>query len=129
MTPPTITGFNEACTEGLDPPLAVTSADRLKAGWMAANRAREEGDSDAESHIETLLNGLPPHCALVTALDGHPTTLSWLGSVRGQRVRPLGVEQFGQTGTIADLYCVHGIDCAAIVRAAQAVAPARRASR
>ena len=109
--------------------LAITSADRLKAGWMAANRAREEGDSDAESHIETLLNGLPPHCALVTALDGHPTTLSWLGSVRGQRVRPLGVEQFGQTGTIADLYCVHGIDCAAIVRAAQAVAPARRASR
>ena len=109
--------------------LAITSADRLKAGWMAANRAREDGDSEAEAHIETLLNGLPPHCALVTVLDGHPTTLSWLGSVRGQRVRPLGVEQFGQTGTIADLYRVNGIDSAAIIRAAQAVAPARRVSR
>ncbi len=106
--------------------LAITSADRLKAGWMAANRAREAGDDEAEAHIETLLDGLPPHCALVTVLDGHPTTLSWLGSVRGQRVRPLGVEQFGQTGTIADLYRVHGIDCAAIVRAAQAMAPAAR---
>jgi len=109
--------------------LAITSADRLKAGWMAANRAREDGDGEAEAHIESLLNGLPPHCALVTVLDGHPTTLSWLGSVRGQRVRPLGVEQFGQTGTIADLYRVNGIDSAAIIRAAQAVAPARRVSR
>ncbi len=109
--------------------LAVTSADRLKAGWMAANRAREAGDAAARSHIETLFADLPSHCGLVTVLDGHPTTLSWLGSVRGQKLRPLGVEQFGQTGSIADLYRANGIDAAAIIRAAQAIAPARAVTR
>ena len=109
--------------------LAVTSADRLKAGWMAANRTREAGDRTARSHIETLFADLPSHCALVTVLDGHPTTLSWLGSVRGQKLRPLGVEQFGQTGSIADLYRANGIDAAAIIRAAQAIAPARAVTR
>ena len=104
--------------------LAITSADRLKAGWMAANRAREAGDTKARSHIETLFAALPPHCALVTVLDGHPATLSWLGGVRGQKLRPLGVEQFGQTGSITDLYRLNGIDTAAIVSAAQAVARA-----
>ena len=106
--------------------LAVTSADRLKAGWTAANRAREAGDDIAESHIESLLADLPPHCAMVTVLDGHPTTLSWLGGVRGQKLRPLGVEHFGQTGSIAELYRTYGIDSAAIIKAAQAVAPGRR---
>ncbi|TCT05583.1 transketolase [Aquabacter spiritensis] len=105
--------------------LAVTSADRLNAGWTAASRARERGRSEAESHVERLLAPLPRHCGLVTVLDGHPATLGWLGSVHGHRVRALGVEHFGQTGTLQDLYRHHGIDSAAIVAAAQAVAPGR----
>jgi pyruvate dehydrogenase E1 component len=35
--------------------LAVTSADRLSAGWHAAQRAREQGDPEARRHIESLL--------------------------------------------------------------------------
>ena len=101
--------------------LAVTSADRLNAGWTAAQRARERGRADARSHIERLLDGLPGHCGLVTVLDGHPATLAWLGAVRGHRVRALGVEHFGQTGSIADLYRHYGIDANAIIAAAQAV--------
>ncbi|MEN0076855.1 MAG: transketolase, partial [Paracraurococcus sp.] len=105
--------------------LAVPSADRLHAGWLAAQRLREEGKQDAVSHIERLLAPLPGHCALVTVLDGHPTTLSWLGSVQGHRLRALGVERFGQTGTIQDLYGKHGLDVRAIVAAAEAAAPGR----
>jgi pyruvate dehydrogenase E1 component len=105
--------------------LAVTSADRLNAGWTAAARARERGLVHAASHVERLLAGLPRHCALITVLDGHPATLAWLGSVAGHRVRALGVEHFGQTGTIADLYAHHGIDANSIVAAAEAVAPGR----
>ncbi|OYX10927.1 MAG: hypothetical protein B7Z15_12755, partial [Rhizobiales bacterium 32-66-8] len=93
--------------------------------WTAASRARERGLSHAESHVERLLAPLPRHCGLVTVLDGHPATLGWLGSVQGHRVRALGVEHFGQTGTLADLYRHHGIDSAAIVAAAQAIAPGR----
>ncbi len=105
--------------------LAVTSADRLHAGWGAAQRAREQGFGDACSPIERLLMGVPPHCGIVTVLDGHPATLAWLGGVNGHRVRPLGVEHFGQTGSLADLYRHHGIDTGAIVAAAQAIAPGR----
>jgi pyruvate dehydrogenase E1 component len=105
--------------------LAVTSADRLNAGWTAAQRARERGLVHARSHIERLLADVPPHCGIVTVLDGHPATLAWLGAVSGHRTRSLGVEHFGQTGSLADLYEHYGIDANAIVAAAQAIAPGR----
>jgi pyruvate dehydrogenase E1 component len=105
--------------------LAVTSADRLNAGWVAAQRARERGLVHARSHIERLLADVPSHCSMVTVLDGHPATLAWLGAVGGHRVRPLGVEHFGQTGSIPDLYRHYGIDTNAIVAAAQSIVPGR----
>jgi pyruvate dehydrogenase E1 component len=105
--------------------LAVTSADRLNAGWTAAQRARERGLVHARSHVERLLSELPPHCGLVTVLDGHPATLAWLGAVVGHRTRSLGVEHFGQTGSIPDLYRHYGIDSEAIVAAAEALTPGR----
>ncbi|MCB8821143.1 transketolase-like TK C-terminal-containing protein [Microvirga rosea] len=105
--------------------LAITSADRLNAGWTAAQRARERGLVHARSHIERLLGDLPPHCGLVTVLDGHPATLAWLGSVMGHRTRSLGVEHFGQTGTVQDLYRHFGIDAQGIIAAAEMIAPGR----
>lgn len=95
--------------------LAVTSADRLHAGWTAAQRARARGLTQAECHVEKLMNDVPPHCKFVTVIDGHPATLSWLGSVTGHKTIPLGVEHFGQTGTIGDLYSHFGIDARGIV--------------
>ena len=105
--------------------LAVTSADRLNAGWTAAQRARERGLVHARSHIERLLAEVPSHCGIVTVLDGHPATLAWLGAVHGHCTRPLGVEHFGQTGSIPDLYRHYGIDANAIVAAAAALTPGR----
>jgi pyruvate dehydrogenase E1 component len=105
--------------------LAITSADRLNAGWTAAQRARERGLVHARSHIERLLADLPSHCGLVTVIDGHPATLGWLGSVMGHRTRSLGVEHFGQTGTIQDLYRHYGIDAQGIAAAAEMIAPGR----
>jgi len=105
--------------------LAVTSADRLNAGWSAAQRARERGLVHARSHIERLLADVPSHCGIVSVLDGHPATLAWLGAVQGHRSRSLGVEHFGQTGSIPDLYAHYGIDANAIVAAAAALTPGR----
>lgn len=105
--------------------LAVTSADRLNAGWTAAQRAREKGLAHATSHIERLLQPLPRHCGIVTVLDGHPATLGWLGAVLGHRTRSLGVEHFGQTGSLAELYRHYGIDTDGIVAAVEAIAPGR----
>ena len=54
----------------------------------------------------------------MTVLDGHPATLSWLGSVARHRVVALGVDRFGQSGDIPDLYREYGLDVQAIVDAA-----------
>ncbi|MGV8831915.1 MAG: transketolase [Devosia sp.] len=101
--------------------LAVTSADRLNAGWHAAQRARLHGDDEASSHIEALLADIPHRAGLVTVIDAHPATLGWLGSVRGHRTMTLGVEHFGQTGTVNDLYAHFGIGAQAIETAARSL--------
>ncbi|WP_341367028.1 transketolase [Yoonia sp. BS5-3] len=90
--------------------LAVTSADRLNAGWTAAQRERARGNVKAQSHVEKLLSDLSGNCTIVTVIDGHPATLSWLGAVHGHQTIPHGVEHFGQTGSIEDLYRHFRID-------------------
>jgi pyruvate dehydrogenase E1 component len=109
--------------------LAVTSADRLNAGWTAARRARARGHATARSLAERLLEPLPRHCTLVTVIDGHPATLAWLGGVAGHRTIALGVEHFGQTGTIADLYTHYGIDTDGILDAAERLTAGGTAQR
>ena len=109
--------------------LAITSADRLNAGWTAAQRARSRGRADAQSAVETLLGDLPPHCHLITVIDGHPATLAWLGSVTGHRTIPLGVEHFGQTGTIGELYRHFGISAESIVEKVNGLTAGRRIAR
>lgn len=101
--------------------LAVTSADRLQSGWIGAQIARESGIVQARSHIERLFDGIEKDCAIVTVVDGHPGTLGWLGSVRGHKTRPLGVTEFGQTGSIPELYRHCAIDAESIVRAVGAI--------
>jgi pyruvate dehydrogenase E1 component len=97
--------------------LAVTSPDLLHRGWTAAQAARWGGERKP-SHIEQLLSNLSPSAGLVTIADAAPAALSWLGGVLGQRVAPLGIERFGQTGSLPDLYAAYRLDGAAITEAA-----------
>jgi pyruvate dehydrogenase E1 component len=95
--------------------LAVTSANRLHADWREAQSRRTAGRNGTRSALERLLAPLVPDASLVTVLDGHPATLSWLGSSGGCRVYPLGVDRFGQSGDIPDLYREYQLDAAAII--------------
>lgn len=99
--------------------LAVTSADRLSAGWHGAQRAREYGRGDAVAHVETLLAALPRDAAIITVCDAYPETLSWIGGVLGHRVRALGAEHFGQSGSIPEIYAHYRLDANAIFAAAE----------
>lgn len=101
--------------------LAVTSADRLYTDWQAATRAHALGPNAQPSHIETLLSRLAPDAGLVTVMDGHPMTLGWLGSVSNHDIAALGVENFGQSADLQDLYRLHEIDSDAILDGAAAV--------
>ena len=101
--------------------LNVTSPDLLHRDWSAAQARRwtggEGGPDAAPSHVERLLAPLPRHAGLVTIVDGSPSTLSWLGGVRGMRVSPLGTDRFGQTGDLTDLYRAYRLDADAIIDA------------
>jgi pyruvate dehydrogenase E1 component len=105
--------------------LAVTSADRLNAGWQAAQGTRQTGSPTRRAAVERLLAPLAADASLVTVIDGHPATLAWLGGVYGHRVHALGVEHFGQSGELADLYRVYRIDEAAILDATASACLAR----
>jgi pyruvate dehydrogenase E1 component len=110
---------------------ALAAADRLEQAGVGADvvcvtspgllfracRARQ-GRDDAPSWI--LDQAFPASRAtpLVTVLDGHPHTLAFLAGIRSVPSIPLGVTQFGQSGSLEDVYRHHGIDTDHIVRAA-----------
>jgi pyruvate dehydrogenase E1 component len=98
--------------------LNVTSPDLLHRGWSARRAARWTGEAPTPSHAEALLAALAPGAGLVTVIDGSPGALSWLGGVKGMRVSPLGVDRFGQTGDLPDLYRTYRLDADAIIDAA-----------
>jgi pyruvate dehydrogenase E1 component len=100
--------------------LAVTSAERLHAGWRAAQAERRAGNAAARAPVERLLARLAADAALVTVIDGDPATLAWLGAVHGHRLHALGVDRFGQSGDVPDLYRHYGLDAEAILDAAAA---------
>ncbi|MDX3910597.1 MAG: transketolase [Sphingobium sp.] len=98
--------------------LNVTSPDLLHRGWSARRAALWSGRPAEYCHADRLLSSLAPGAGLVTVLDGSPSALSWLGGVRGMRVSPLGIDRFGQTGNLPDLYHTYRLDADAIVEAA-----------
>jgi pyruvate dehydrogenase E1 component len=85
----------------------VTSPDRLYRGLRSPRPYLEELVSADEE-------GVP----VVSVLDGHSHALAFIGAALGVPQLPLGVDDFGQSGTRADLYRYYGIDAAAIARAA-----------
>ena len=98
--------------------LNVTSPDLLHRDWSARNASRWSGPPAEACHAEVLLSDLSPSAGLITVIDGSPGALSWLGGVKGMRVSPLGVDRFGQTGDLQDLYRTYRLDCDAIIDAA-----------
>ena len=88
--------------------LSVTSSDNLFHDWK--NTSSNFSSQKAQSHIEALLSSVPKDTKLITVIDGHPMTLSWVGSVYGHKTITLGVDRFGQTGNIKDLFSEFEID-------------------
>ena len=55
---------------------------------------------------------------VVSVHDAASHSLAWVGSALGTRQYPLGVDRFGESGTIADLHHLAGISAGSIVNAA-----------
>ena len=95
---------------------AITSPDLLYRGYVAARKGGEAG-----SHLETLVRDDEVQAPVVSVLDGHSHALGFLGSALGTLQLPLGVDDFGQSGTRAALYRHYGIDAESIARGARAL--------
>jgi pyruvate dehydrogenase E1 component len=55
---------------------------------------------------------------VVSVQDAASHSLAWIGSALGTRQYNLGVDRFGESGTIDDLYELTGISTDSIVNAA-----------
>lgn len=79
---------------------------------------RHDVESQRAGAIADILFPSDHPAPIVTVMDGHPHTLAFLAGVRGNRIRNLGVTEFGQSSSVEEAYRIHGIDTDAIVRAA-----------
>ena len=112
-------------------PEALDAAGRLSAAGAAADvvcvtspgllyralRSRQ-GREDGPSWILDQAFPAARRAPLVTVLDGHPHTLSFLATVHQVPHAALGVTTFGQSGDLGDVYRYHGLDADSIVAAA-----------
>jgi pyruvate dehydrogenase E1 component len=115
---------------------ALAAADRLEQSGVAADvvcitspgllfeaiQARQ-GRGPGESWILDQLFPADRATPMVSVLDGHPHTLSFLAGINQVRSTALGVSKFGQVGSLDDVYRYHGIDTDSIVRAALDILP------
>ncbi|MGI8477161.1 MAG: 1-deoxy-D-xylulose-5-phosphate synthase N-terminal domain-containing protein [Thermomicrobiales bacterium] len=98
----------------------VTSANLL---YHSLRRSRRTMPKNAHlpldlGHLETLIPAGERRAPMVTVQDGASHSLAFLGSIWGVPVVPLGVDEFGQSGSREALYGATGIDVDHIVNAA-----------
>ena len=95
----------------------ITSLDRLYAGWhrplrRSVETARPLGRPSALDEL------FAPRAPLVTVHDAASHTMAWLGAALGVPTVPLGVDAYGQSGSVAELYEIHGLLPGFVVNAA-----------
>ncbi|RRQ28675.1 pyruvate dehydrogenase [Rhodococcus sp. Eu-32] len=93
--------------------LCITSPGELYKALQA-----RRGHGTAESWILDQLLPADRATPLVTVLDGHPHTLAFLATVNRVASTSLGVSNFGQVGSLDEVYKYHRIDTDSIVGAA-----------
>jgi pyruvate dehydrogenase E1 component len=112
--PEACAAHDELSAAGIGADLVVLTSADLVFRALRARRGLAEGDPGILESILPAARAAP----LVTVLDGHPHALSFLGAVNDTPLAPLGVDDFGQSGDVDDLYRHFGIDAETIVGAA-----------
>jgi len=86
--------------------LDITSLDRVYRTWRneLSRATRNAERATTAGHLESLISPVERHAPIVTVHDAASHSMAWLGSVFGQRVVPIGVDRFGESGTISDVY-------------------------
>jgi pyruvate dehydrogenase E1 component len=114
MVPEALAAAEELTAAGIAADVVcLTSADLI----FRAVQARQGLAAGGDAVLDALF---PPErtAPIVTVMDGHPHTLSFLAAIAGAPIANLGVDDFGQSGDVQDLYRIFGIDVDTIVGAA-----------
>ncbi len=100
--------------------LLLTSADRLHRGWRRTftTAVRTARVTRPVSHLHRLVPAAERRRPIISVHDAAPNTLAWLGSALGTRQLTLGVDRFGESGTIEELHRAVGISADDVVNAA-----------
>ena len=98
----------------------LTSPDRAYRSWQRTFAASTKAASvvRAPSHVHRLVPPEERSRPIVSVHDASSHSLAWLGSALGVRQYTLGVDRFGESGTIRELHEAVGIDSGSIVNAA-----------
>ncbi len=97
----------------------ITSSDRLYRDWQASLR-RGISTATVPDLPGALRTTFVPGMPLVTVHDAASHHLAWLGGALGTVCVPVGVDSFGQSGSVSELYAAYGLEPGAIVNAALA---------
>jgi pyruvate dehydrogenase E1 component len=120
VLPEVLTAAAELAEEGIAATVVdVTSPDRLYRAWQRTLRQGVR-TATAPSIPGAIRSAFPNRAPVVTVHDAASHTMSWLGSALGVPAVSLGVDSFGQSGAVADLYRAHDLDSGSIVNAALA---------
>lgn len=120
ILPEAIAAAMELASEGIAASVVdVTSLDRLYRSWQRTLRQGVR-TATAPSIPGALRSCFPDRAPIVTAHDAASHTMAWLGSALGVPAVSLGVDSFGQSGTVHDLYAAHDLDAGSIVNGALA---------
>lgn len=116
MMPEVLTAADRLAEQGLAADVVcVTSPGQLFRALQSVRRPDQRaGSSWILDQVFPASRARP----MVTVLDGHPHSLSFLATINRVEHVALGVSEFGQSGDIGDVHRHHGIDADAIVRSA-----------
>jgi pyruvate dehydrogenase E1 component len=95
----------------------VTSLDRLYRSWQSQIRQAVQSATPVNGS-GVLRSAFPAGVPIVTVHDAASHAMAWIGSAVGVPSVPLGVDEFGESGTIAELYARHDLSAGSIVNAA-----------
>ena len=93
--------------EGVAPlVIDITSLNLLYRGWVKAlaDATTTSTLPAGVGHLGSLIRPGERATPIVTVHDAASHSMAWLGSVFGQQVVPIGVDRFGESGTIDELY-------------------------
>ena len=121
MAPEALAAAAELDNEGVQASVIhLTSPNRTYLSWREgfAQSTAAARVVRRPSHLHRLIPAAERRRPIVSVHDAASHSLAWLGSAIGTRQYTLGVDRFGESGTIADLHEITGIDTGSIINAA-----------